>query len=38
MVAVSLLGYIESQDEQKTMLSHLRNLLGYVHSNFILLI
>jgi len=31
-------GYIESQDEQKFMIQHLRNLLVYVHTSFLILI
>jgi hypothetical protein len=38
MIAVSIIGYIESQDEQSVMISHLRNLIQYVHSNFLILI
>lgn len=38
MVTISFLGYLESQEEQAVFIHHLRNLMSYVHSNFLLLI
>jgi len=35
LLTVSLLGYLESQEEHSRFLTHLRNLVNYTHQNFL---